>query len=139
MFCNFKKLNHEWICDRCGRRVSNQNNNSEYAPSARCRIPEYYYLNSSYINNEKIIGVGDTLWEILKSLGYNIAPLSIARAKITHLNKKGIDWCRLNQHVIVKWIQQECELKKIPSITKLVKAIVRLAIMRTQNHNHLTN
>jgi hypothetical protein len=82
--------------------------------------------------------VGDTLLEILKSLGYNIAPLSIARAKITHLNKKGIDWCRLNQHVIVKWIQQECELKKIPFITKLLKAIVRLAIINNQKKNYLT-
>jgi hypothetical protein len=136
MFCNFKKISSYWICDRCGRKVKFEED-KEFSPSAKCRLPEYYYLDSGYIFNKKIKGVGDTLSSLIKRIGYSYPSVSPARAKLTLLNNKGIEWCEKNQALIFKWLKQECQIQKLPTIDKVLKAIIRLSIINAKRTNQI--
>lgn len=132
MLCDFSKINNKWICKNCGRNQAYQSN-QKFMPIAKCRIPEDYYFRSQYIHNKKIKGVGDTLSEIINKIGYAYPNVSGARAKLTYMNKKGIDWCDQNQELIIKWIKEECTLYQIQFLELIAKAIVRLAIRKAKN------
>lgn len=136
MLCDFKKINNQWVCLKCGRKAPVEK--QQYMPSAKCRIPEYYYLTSNYIYNQKIKGVGDTLSEIVKKIGYNYSPISRARSKITYLNKRGIDWCEKNQNLILRWIKEECLEHKIQYLELPAKSILRLAIHKAKRDNYIS-
>ena len=134
MLCDFKNINEKWICLKCGRQTPMSKDN--YMPSAKCRIPEHYRISSGYIYNERIKGVGDSLSEIIKKIGYNYSPVSRARSKITYLNKKGIDWCEANQKIILYWIKEECVHYNIQYLELLAKSILRLAIRKAKNASY---
>lgn len=133
MLCDFKKINNQWICLKCGRKAPVEK--EQYMPSAKCRIPEYYHLTSNYIYNEKMKGVGDTLSVIIKKMGHNYQPISKARSKITFLNKMGIDWCDKHQNIILEWLREECTTQRIPFLELVAKSIIRLAIRKAKNQN----
>lgn len=130
MLCNFKKINDKWICEQCGR--INKARSDGYMPSAKCRLPEFYHVQSKFIGNQQIMGVGDFLLSIVKKLNHNIPSLSRARSKITYLNNKGIDWCESHQSAIIEWIKEECSTYKVQYAEKLFKAILRLAIYKAK-------
>lgn len=132
MFCNFIKINSDWICDRCGRKVP-INQKKDFMPSAKCRLPEFYHLKSRYIYNYQTKGVGDFLLDIFKKLNHGIPSLCTARAKATYLNNKGIEWCEENQKTILAWIQQECITYKVTFLEKVFSGILRLAIRKAKS------
>ncbi len=131
MLCNFKNINNSLICDRCGRKTAAKN--STYFPTARCRVPEHIGLKLGYIFNKKIKGVGDTLSSLIKQLDYTYPYSGPARAKLTMLNKKGIDWCDKNQDLIYGWLQHECAIQGIVLKKSIGKALIRLAIIKAKN------
>lgn len=134
MICNFKQTEKEWVCSSCGRRVKRKKS-QEFMPTAKCRIPENYKFKSRYIYNKKIKGVGDTISGIIKQIGYNYNPVGSGMSKITYLNKKGIDWCDKNQHLIYNWFKEECYLQGVVLLEKTARSIVRLAIIKAKNQD----
>ena len=130
MLCQFTQVANKWICKRCGR-ISSVEETDKFSPSAKCRIPDNYHLQSNYIWNQRINGVGDTLSAIFKQLGFKYSPMGDARARITFLNKRSINWCRKHSDVIYSWIKEECDNKNIPINKKLGHALIRLAIIKT--------
>lgn len=132
MLCDFARTNKQWVCKQCGRKSPI---NGQFMPTAKCRIPDFYHLKSNYINNKKIIGVGDTLSTIIKKIGFSYPPISSARTMLTFLNKKGIDWCEENQPTILEWFKYECKLNNIPFLEIIAKAILRLAIRKAKIKN----
>lgn len=131
MLCDFTRFNDNWICKECGRKA--KFNPEKYMPIAKCRIPEKYRYNYSYIGNVKIKGVGDTLSSIIKQMGFGYPAISKTRARITKMNKLGIEWCEKNKLIISKWIEDECILQQIPFLRKPVMSIINLAIRRAKN------
>lgn len=131
MFCEFKHIQNKWICSKCGRITPYKN--EQYMPTAKCRLPEFYYLKSKFVNNYETKGVGDCLLNIFKKMNHNVPVLSRARAKITCLNNKGIEWCSRNQLTILEWIKEECSLYNIPFSKKLFMSIIRLSIYKAKN------
>lgn len=136
MLCDFLKLDNIWVCEKCGRKVKVKQTD-KFMPTAQCRIPEHYkYTNDGFMFNQKILGVGDTLSQIIKAIGYGYSPVGKTRAKITYLNKKGIDWCEKNQKTILKWIEEECISYNIQYLELAVKSILRLAIRKARRYQY---
>jgi hypothetical protein len=133
MLCDFTRLNDNWICKDCGRKA--KFNPEKYMPIAKCRIPENYKYNYSYIGNVKIKGVGDTLSSIIKQMGFGYPAISKTRARITKMNKLGIEWCENHQNIILQWIRDECILQGIQFLELPAKSIIRLAIRKAKNQN----
>jgi len=125
MLCDFEQIGNTWICTRCGRTAP-FNYQQKHAPTAACRVPSVF--TSQFLDNVQIMGVGDALARIIKNMGFNYEPVSQARSKITYLNKKGIDWCREHQDVIVDWIMEEAPQNMYGR--RPLKSLVRLAIRR---------
>lgn len=134
MLCDFSNVSKKWICKNCGRQV-NINPPKKFMPSAKCRLPENYKFRSGYFKNKKLKGVGDTLSEIVRKMGYNYSTISKARAKITYLNKKGIDWCDKNQQIILIWLKEECIANRVQFLELIGKSIIRLAVRKAKNQN----
>lgn len=132
MICHFVLTGEKtgWICTRCGRRAA-YHKREEFSPSAKCRIPTHYE-KTQYIDNQKILGVGDFMARIFKQMGYKYRAVSTARAKINKLNSLGVEWCEKYQDVILLWVKEECEKKNIPFIPKPIKSIIKLAIRRAK-------
>lgn len=133
MICDFTKKGGKFICKRCGRNETYKKN---HIPTAKCRVSDNYKFQSGYIHNKKLKGVGDALSGIIKQMGYGYSPISKARAKITYLNKKGIDWCEANQKIILYWIKEECVHYNIQYLELLAKSILRLAIRKAKNASY---
>ena len=132
MLCSFELINKSAICNRCGRSI-NFDKNSKFLPVAKCRVPEHVGLKLGYLYNKKIKGVGDTLAIFIKKLNYSYPNLGSARAKLTMLNKKGINWCDLNKDLIYLWLLEECAIQGIVLQPKIGKALIRLAIIKAKN------
>lgn len=133
MFCEFTKLQeHKWICKRCGRIAPI--GKSSFSPVAKCRLPENYHLaQQSYVQNVKIKGVGDFLAEIIKKIGYSYHPNGRSKARLTFLNKRGIDWCDKHQDLIAEWINDEGPRIRLELHSKILKPLIRLAIFKARN------
>lgn len=134
MLCEFHKTDKEWICVNCGRR-SEVLETDKFQPSAHCRIPDNHQSNSRYLYNMKLSGVGDNIAKIIKKLGYDYEPMSDTRARLTFLNKRSVAWCHDNKHVIYGWFKQECNNRDIPFVPKIIKAIIRLSMIKTYNQS----
>ena len=129
MICDFTKRSNKFICKKCGRNIDYKKGT---IPTAKCRLPEDYKFRSGYLHGKKLMGVGDTLSNIISKMGYGYSPISRARAKITYLNKKGIDWCEQNQDVILIWLKEECVANRIQFLDLIGKSIIRLAIKKAK-------
>ena len=131
MLCNFVQINDKLICENCGRKTVLKKDS--FYPTAKCRIPEHINLKLGYVYNKKTKGVGDTLSELIKKLDYSYPPIGSVRAKLTMLNKQGIDWCDKNQELIHDWVKYECAIQGIPLKNNIGRAIIRLAIKQAKN------
>lgn len=129
MICDFTQKGDKFICKKCGRNIKYK---TGIFPTAKCRLPEDYKFRSGYLHSQKLIGVGDTLSNIISKMGYGYSSMSRARAKITYLNKKGIDWCEQNQNIILLWLKEECIEKRIQFLDKIGKSLIRLAIKKAK-------
>ena len=125
--CSFVRLKDKWLCRNCGRKADLEENSS-YAPSAKCRIPVDYTKNNSLINPQS--NLCRELSQLAKELGLEYSANSIARYKINFLNRKSIEWCRNNLTLILSLIREETDRRRIPYAEKQFKAIIRLALMR---------
>lgn len=81
-------------------------------------------------------GVGTELKKILSWLNINASPNCSCNLKAKAMNENGIEWCRNNQNIIIDWLREEAETRKLPFITYVVKKIVKLAIHRADKASH---
>lgn len=138
MLCKFKKLNHDIICERCGRKISHAQNKPFI--SAKCRLPEKYITDQKniYYQRKKIYpGIGSCLLMLLGKLNVHYDQLSTAKSKANYLDKQGIDWCENNQDIILGWIKEESNNKNITYNPKLAKILLRLAIKQSKHYRSL--
>jgi len=132
MVCDFTKVGKYLICKKCGRKLDEA---SVTRPVAVCRIPPSYRVNSKYIYNDKMKGLGDYLSQIFKTMGYDYPTLGKVRARLTFLNKRSLTWCRNNQDIIASWIKDECKNREIDILPSVARSIVRLGILKTYSQS----
>lgn len=138
MLCFFKKMKTEWICYKCGRRISFKEIGKESHPSAKCRIPDrliknidydYRFFDFFYKQNR---GVGSELLEILNKIGIEYNNCN-CKSKIDKMDKNGIKWCEENIELILTWLKQEYKKRNIPFLERQARALLRLAIKKSKS------
>lgn len=77
-------------------------------------------------------GVGSELKNMLKFIGITSSPTCGCNAKAKYMNEKGIDWCKQNIDLIVSWLKEEAEKRKLPFFSYGAKKLVKLAIYRAE-------
>lgn len=120
------------LCKKCGR-TTQPDPKEKLFPVARCRVPTNYKYRSGYINNKKILGVGDMLAKLIKKIGYEYPSMGKIRARLTFLNKRSIGWCEKHQRILYLWLKEAASEQGVYLIPSVGKAIIRLAIMNAKN------
>lgn len=77
-------------------------------------------------------GVGSELKTILRYMNIKSTPNCSCNKKAKIMNIKGIEWCKENKNLIVDWLQEEAEKRKLPFIRYGAKKILDLAIYRAE-------
>tara|TARA_B100001564_G_scaffold327688_1_gene310842 strand:- start:6437 stop:6838 length:402 start_codon:yes stop_codon:yes gene_type:complete len=79
-------------------------------------------------------GVGSELKKLLSYMGIKSAPNCSCNHRAATMNANGIEWCKNNIGVILDWLKEESEKRKLPFIRFGAKKIVELAIRRAEKN-----
>ena len=77
-------------------------------------------------------GVGTELTNLLKWLRLTYTATCKCRARASLMDKNGIRWCENSVGLIVSWMREEAECRKLPFSQTAATAIVKLAIRRAK-------
>ena len=88
------------------------------------------YLNDTIDLHPK--GPGTLLHNMLEKFGIRPQPNCKCMAKAHHMNVMGPDWCEKNIDLILFWLKEESENRKLPFIESLAKLLVRRAISKSR-------
>lgn len=76
-------------------------------------------------------GPGTFLSKTLEKIGIKSSPTCSCKARARTMNEKGNDWCAENVPLIVSWLREEAEKRKLPFLdiagTLLVKRAISLS------------
>lgn len=87
------------------------------------------------------IGVGTELKRLLSRVGIHSTPKCLCDQRAMIMDEEGPDWCRQNLSVIVEWMREEAEIRRMPFCRVAAKLLVLRAIrnarkkMRTMQHD----
>lgn len=96
------------------------------------------------LDQQDPIGPGTFLSKTLEKIGIKSSPTCSCKARARIMNEKGNDWCAENVPVIVGWLREEAEKRKLPFVdiagTLLVKRAISLsrAAKKKQTKNEST-
>lgn len=74
------------------------------------------------------IGPGTFLSKMLEKIGIKSSPTCSCKARARHMNENGVDWCANNVPMIVGWLREEAEKRKLPFIDMAGTLLVKRAI-----------
>jgi hypothetical protein len=77
-------------------------------------------------------GAGSILAGMLSSLGIKSAPNCACRKHAIMMNENGNDWCEENMGVILGWLREESEKRKLPFSETIAKMMVNRAINKSR-------
>lgn len=78
------------------------------------------------------IGVGTELKRVLRRCKIEPTPQCNCEARAIIMDEEGPDWCYENLSIIVGWMREEAELRKMPFIELGAKVMVVMAIRWTR-------
>jgi hypothetical protein len=81
-------------------------------------------------------GVGSELKKIISWFNIHATPNCTCNQKAKIMNDNGILWCKNNQNIILDWLKEEADKRKLPFIKYIVKKIIKLAIHRAEKASH---
>lgn len=73
-------------------------------------------------------GPGKMLSRQLSKIGINATPGCSCQARAKDMDARGNDWCEQNIDIIVGWLREEAEKRRLPFIDMAAKLLVRRAI-----------
>lgn len=77
-------------------------------------------------------GAGTILSGMLSTLGIKSAPNCSCRKHAIMMNENGNDWCEENMAVILGWLREESEKRKLPYVEAIAKMMVNRAISKSR-------
>lgn len=80
-------------------------------------------------------GAGTILSNMLSMIGIKSNPNCMCRQRAIYMNEQGPDWCEQNINLIMKWLKEEAEKRKLPFIETVAKLLVNRAISIARKHN----
>jgi hypothetical protein len=73
-------------------------------------------------------GPGTMLSKMLSKIGINSTPNCSCRRRAIEMNNKGPDWCEQNTDMIVGWLREEAQKRKLPFVDFAGKLLIQRAI-----------
>lgn len=73
-------------------------------------------------------GVGTELKKLLAKIGIAATPTCSCNKRARTMDEKGIDWCKENIDLIVSWLREEAEKRRLPFVDFAGKLLVKRAI-----------
>lgn len=144
-FCNYESIDDNWVCSICGTTIPKKI--VEEKPFSSCRIGyERLGLNdyreailidkNQYNYDRKSVsedtGPGTELKKLLKLIGIQPTPNCSCNQKAVMMNNWGPDICEQKTDVIVGWLKEEAEKRKLPFIETIAKMIIKKAIKKAR-------
>jgi hypothetical protein len=68
------------------------------------------------------------LSKMLSKIGINSTPNCSCRRRAIEMNNKGPDWCEQNTDMIVGWLREEAQKRKLPFVDFAGKLLIQRAI-----------
>lgn len=140
----------------CGKKINDEI--LEIETTSQCYINialKRFKLNKSRRNNgdKRIlynnkndniqIGVGTELTKLLSRIGITYSANCPCKDRALYMDKMGIKWCEDNIDIIVAWLSEEAERRKLPFYRTVAKLLVKRAIRKAKlpseqaNHSSL--
>ena len=79
-------------------------------------------------------GVGTEVKGLLARIGIVASPTCKCNQRAEIMNIKGIPWCEENIDLIVGWLREEAEKRKLPFVDLAGRALVKMAIKRAKKN-----
>lgn len=73
-------------------------------------------------------GVGTELKKLLAKIGITATPTCSCNKRAQFMDEQGIDWCKENIDLIVSWLREEAERRRLPFVDFAGKLLVKRAI-----------
>ena len=80
-------------------------------------------------------GVGQELKKLLKFIGITSSAGCSCNTKAKTMDRQGIAWCEKNVELILSWLREEAENRKLLFIDVGARALVKMAIKRAKRAN----
>lgn len=77
-------------------------------------------------------GVGTELKKLLAKIGIRSTPNCQCNSRAAEMDRRGPDWCEENMEVILGWLKQESDRRKLPFVAAAAKLLVRRAIKKAR-------
>lgn len=84
-------------------------------------------------------GPGTILSKIIKSLGINMVEGCSCKQHAITMNQKGIDWCEQNKNIILEWLREEAQKRKLPFLDSIGEFMIQRAINKSKKLSGLYN
>ena len=91
--------------------------------------------NSPFYPRLPTEGVGQELKKLLKFIGITSSPGCACNVRAQTMDGEGITWCENNIELIVSWLREEAENRKLLFIDAGGRALVKMAIKRAKRAN----
>lgn len=73
-------------------------------------------------------GPGTVLSKMLSKIGINSTPNCSCRRRAMEMNTRGPDWCAENIDMVVGWLREESEKRKLPFVDFAGRLLIQRAI-----------
>lgn len=77
-------------------------------------------------------GAGTELKRLLKKIGIEAVGQCQCNARAAEMDRRGPDWCEENINLIVGWLREEAERRRMPFIDAGARIVVRMAIRKAR-------
>ncbi len=77
-------------------------------------------------------GVGTELSRMLAAVGIHPTPTCPCKARAAEMDRRGVAWCKENIELIVAWLREEAERRRLPFAAAVGRVLVRRAIRRVE-------
>jgi hypothetical protein len=133
---NFIQICNErgYILEEVMDCVTNKDNDMWTIDEHHPKYPKLKIDNNIKVTKSVEIGqgVGTELKKIISWFNIHATPNCTCNQKAKTMNDNGIEWCKNNQNIILGWLKEEAEKRKLPFITYVAKKVIKIAIYRAE-------
>lgn len=148
LYCEFIEINDKWVCGKCGAVVHKNNvpnkpfsvcglviNNKEIVAHVLKKRGTPFGITDQTLAPHKYIetGPGTELKKLLSLIGIKATTNCTCNKKAQQMNKWGPDKCQENMNIILRWLKEEADKRKLFFVETIARWLVKRAIKNSRN------
>jgi len=83
------------------------------------------------------VGAGTELKRLLARIGIHSTPECLCDQRAMIMDEEGPDWCRQNMGIIVGWMREEAESRRMPFNDVMAKMLIMRAICNARKKTRI--